>query len=348
MRPWAVGSQRRRKIDFDAHVSHHHRPTAGTIFWNGQDVVKSPDTLRAVLGYLPQDFGVYPNLNAVEFLEYMAAIKGLGGKSARRRIDELLQVVNLVEAARRPLGGYSGGMKQRVGIAQALLNDPQLLIVDEPTVGLDPEERVRFRNLLADLSSERIILLSTHIVSDVEAIATDIVIIDKGQLLCRAAPEDLLQSLYEIEVGEAPLRQSGRREHRVDEVDADLRPLERALGVQRGEEVAPAPGDARSVHRRFPVLDRASGEPDDPVVSREVGEQRAPDEAGGAGDDDSHRFHLCRANAALTSRCRPAPRGAGTPNPRSARAGARRRGARPQRRGSGRRFGGRCAGTPSR
>ena len=120
------------------------KPSAGTITWDGTDIAKSPDTLRAVLGYLPQDFGIYPNLNAVEFLEYMAAIKGLDASSARRRIDELLQVVNLVEVARRPLGGYSGGMKQRVGIAQALLNDPQLLIVDEPTVGLDPEERVRF------------------------------------------------------------------------------------------------------------------------------------------------------------------------------------------------------------
>jgi ABC-type multidrug transport system ATPase subunit len=171
------------------------RPTRGAIEWDGQDVVAAPDILRAVLGYLPQDFGVYPNLNAIEFLEYMAAIKGLDGAAARRRIDELLQVVNLVEAARRPLGRYSGGMKQRVGIAQALLNDPQLLIVDEPTVGLDPEERLRFRSLLADLAGERIIILSTHIVSDVEAIATDIVIINHGQMLQHAAPETLLQSL---------------------------------------------------------------------------------------------------------------------------------------------------------
>jgi ABC-type transport system involved in cytochrome c biogenesis ATPase subunit len=122
---------------------------------------RAPDALRATLGYLPQDFGVYPNLTAVEFLEYLAAIKGLDGPSTRRRIGELLEVVNLAEAARRPLGGYSGGMKQRVGIAQALLNDPGLLIVDEPTVGLDPEERVRFRNLLSDLSGERIVILST-------------------------------------------------------------------------------------------------------------------------------------------------------------------------------------------
>ena len=171
------------------------KPSAGTITWDGTDIAKSPDTLRAVLGYLPQDFGIYPNLNAIEFLEYMAAIKGLDANSARRRIDELLQLVNLVEVAKRPLGGYSGGMKQRVGIAQALLNDPQLLIVDEPTVGLDPEERVRFRNLLSDLSGERIVILSTHIVSDVEATATRIALVNKGSLLREAAPEDLLKEL---------------------------------------------------------------------------------------------------------------------------------------------------------
>jgi len=171
------------------------KPTEGGISWNDVDVVHSPDTLRALLGYLPQDFGVYPNLNAIEFLEYMAAIKGLDAASTKKRIDELLQVVNLVEVAKRPLGGYSGGMRQRVGIAQALLNDPQLLIVDEPTVGLDPEERVRFRNLLSDLSGERIVILSTHIVSDVEATATHIVLINKGQLLRESAPEDLLKAL---------------------------------------------------------------------------------------------------------------------------------------------------------
>jgi len=171
------------------------KATSGSITWNGTDIARSPDELRAVLGYLPQDFGVYPNLSAVEFLEYIGAIKGLDSKTAKRRIDELLQVVNLINAAKRPLGGYSGGMKQRVGIAQALLNDPQLLIVDEPTVGLDPEERVRFRNLLSDLSGERIVILSTHIVSDVEATATQIVLIDKGRLLHKAAPEDLLKEL---------------------------------------------------------------------------------------------------------------------------------------------------------
>jgi ABC-type multidrug transport system ATPase subunit len=171
------------------------KPTDGSILWNEVDIVKSPDTLRTVLGYLPQDFGVYPNLTAVEFLEYMAAIKGLDSATARKRINELLLLVNLKDAAKRPLGGYSGGMKQRVGIAQALLNDPQLLIVDEPTVGLDPEERVRFRNLLSDLSGERIVILSTHIVSDVEATATRIALVNQGKLLCESAPEELMREL---------------------------------------------------------------------------------------------------------------------------------------------------------
>jgi ABC-2 type transport system ATP-binding protein len=171
------------------------KASEGRVLWNANDVANNPNALRSVLGYLPQDFGVYPNLNAIAFLQYLAAVKGLDKATADRRIPELLELVNLTDASKRSLGGYSGGMKQRLGIAQALLNDPQLLIVDEPTAGLDPEERVRFRNLLSDLSGERIVVLSTHIVSDIEATATDIALIARGTLVAHATPEDLLQQV---------------------------------------------------------------------------------------------------------------------------------------------------------
>jgi ABC-2 type transport system ATP-binding protein len=169
------------------------KPTQGSITLDGHDLVKEPDYIRKVLGYLPQDFGVYPNLNAYEFLEYMAAVKGVGGADLRKRIDILLEGVNLVEAAKRPIGTYSGGMKQRIGIAQALLNDPKVLIFDEPTVGLDPEERVRFRNLISDLASDRIIILSSHIVSDIETIADEVAIMRNGTLIMKGSQVDVMK-----------------------------------------------------------------------------------------------------------------------------------------------------------
>lgn len=168
------------------------RPTAGQLLFDGQDAVRRPEPLRAALGYLPQDFGVYPNLTAREFLAYLAAAKGVPAARARTRIGELLELLNLTEAGKRPLGAYSGGMLRRVGIAQALLADPKVLIVDEPTAGLDPEERARLRTLLAGLAMERVVLLSTHIVSDIESVAGDIAVVAGGRLLCRGTPEELL------------------------------------------------------------------------------------------------------------------------------------------------------------
>ncbi|MEW1860934.1 ABC transporter ATP-binding protein [Streptomyces sp. NBC_00669] len=169
------------------------RPGSGRVLWHGADAVARPNALRAALGYLPQDFGVYPNLSAPEFLRYLAAAKGLSARTGRARTAELLRLVNLEEAGRRPLKGFSGGMLRRVGIAQALLADPEVLIVDEPTAGLDPEERVRFRNLLSDLAADKIVLLSTHIVSDVESVAHDIAVVAGGRLLYRGTPEELLR-----------------------------------------------------------------------------------------------------------------------------------------------------------
>ncbi len=170
------------------------QPSTGRVLLDGVDCTRRPDVMRRQLGYLPQDFGVYPNLSAREFLSYLAAVKGVPARAAALRIDELLDLLNLTNAANRPLGGYSGGMRQRVGIAQALLNDPRVLIVDEPTVGLDPEERLRFRNLIADLSGDRIVILSTHIVSDLEATASRIALIEKGRLLRIDTPEALIQA----------------------------------------------------------------------------------------------------------------------------------------------------------
>jgi ABC-type multidrug transport system ATPase subunit len=169
------------------------KPTTGTLFLNGEDIVAHPDSIRKILGYLPQDFGVYPNLNAYEFLAYIAAMKGVGGKDLRKRIDMLLEGVNLTADAKRPIGTYSGGMKQRIGIAQALLNDPKVLIFDEPTVGLDPEERVRFRQLISDLADDCIIILSSHIVSDIETIADEVAIMKNGTLLNKAAQPDIIK-----------------------------------------------------------------------------------------------------------------------------------------------------------
>ena len=147
------------------------KPTSGTILFHGEDITHHPDNLRRRLGYLPQDFGVYENLTAVEFLSYIAALKGV---SDRRKILELLELVNLHTDMHRLAGTFSGGMRQRLGIAQALMNDPDLVIVDEPTAGLDPEERVRFRNILSDIGTGKLVILSTHSFPDIEAVATHI------------------------------------------------------------------------------------------------------------------------------------------------------------------------------
>lgn len=171
------------------------QPTQGALRWRGEDVTKKPDLLRRELGYLPQDFNAYPQLTAREFLQYIGAIKGIKGKEGQERIAWALEMVNLAQSADRPIGSFSGGMRQRVGVAQALLNDPSLLIMDEPTVGLDPTERNRFRNLIASLSANRLVILSTHIIADIEATASHVTFLFKGRLLPLASPSELLKKV---------------------------------------------------------------------------------------------------------------------------------------------------------
>ena len=169
------------------------QPTSGTIAFDGMDV--SEEGYRAILGYLPQDFGYYPEFTAMGFLLYMAALKGLPKHSAKRRANELLELVGLQEMGCKKIKTFSGGMKQRLGIAQALLNNPKLLILDEPTAGLDPKERVRFRNLIGQLGKDSIVLLSTHIVSDIEHIADEVLMMKNGNLIYHGAWDDQMGDL---------------------------------------------------------------------------------------------------------------------------------------------------------
>ena len=172
------------------------KPTGGTISFDNMDV--STEEYRGILGYLPQDFGYYPEFSGMDFLFYMAALKGLTKSEAKRRVPELLKLVSLENEGKRKIKTYSGGMKQRLGIAQALLNDPKLLILDEPTAGLDPKERVRFRNLIEELGKSSIVVLSTHIVSDIEHIADTVLIMKAGQMIYQGKWEEGKENLEDF------------------------------------------------------------------------------------------------------------------------------------------------------
>ena len=217
--------------------------TAGEVFLDGKEICALGAEYRDLLGYLPQDFGYYPNYTAKEFLLYMAALKGIPREEAEKRTDELLEVVSLKEAAPKKVKTFSGGMKQRVGIAQALLNQPKVLILDEPTAGLDPKERVRFRNLISDYAAGRIVILSTHIVSDIEAIADKVLLMRGGKLVSQGTVPELTKEaegkVWELSVSKmeakvwqekaavANLRHEG--EQVVLRILADNKPAEEAM-----------------------------------------------------------------------------------------------------------------------
>lgn len=186
------------------------RPTGGSITWDGEDIFQMDEKYRRILGYLPQDFGFYPDFTVSDYLMYIASIKGLRPTVAKRRTQELLQQVGLEKKKNKKMKTLSGGMKRRAGIAQAMLNHPKILILDEPTAGLDPNERIRFRNLISELSEERLVLLSTHIVSDVEYIAHKILMMQEGKIKAAGTLDELLagmeQKVWSVRVSKDQMR----------------------------------------------------------------------------------------------------------------------------------------------
>ena len=170
-------------------------PSEGTISCNGRDIFRMDGAYRKILGYLPQEFGFYPEFSVGDYLGYIASIKGIRPAAAKKRISELLHQVGMTKARNKKMKKLSGGMKRRIGLAQAMLNDPKILVLDEPTAGLDPNERIRFRNLISELSRDRLVLLSTHIVSDVEYIANEIFLMKDGQICHQGTQEELIDSV---------------------------------------------------------------------------------------------------------------------------------------------------------
>lgn len=180
------------KSTFMRQITTLEKPDLGEIIYNGEDIFDMDDQYRDLLGYLPQEFGVYNNFSAQNFLLYMGALKGMKKKEAKIRVRELLELTGLYEVRHKAVGEFSGGMKRRVGIAQALLNDPKVLILDEPTAGLDPQERARFRNILSDISKDKIILISTHIISDIESVAKETIMMDKGEIIMKGSYTEII------------------------------------------------------------------------------------------------------------------------------------------------------------
>lgn len=192
-------------------ITDNIRPDQGTVSYDDVSIVSLGKEYRSILGYMPQQQGAYTDFSGIHFLKYMATVKGLSKKETKERIHYVLQITNLQDAAYKKIGAYSGGMRQRILLAQALLNDPKVLILDEPTAGLDPRERVRIRNFISEIALNKIILLATHVVSDVECIAKEIILIKQGALLMKRRPSEILSELrgkvFEVMISEDKLHQ---------------------------------------------------------------------------------------------------------------------------------------------
>lgn len=202
------------------------KPDKGEILYNGKDIFNMDDKYRNIIGYLPQEFGVYKNFTAKQFLQYVGALKGMSGKNLNSKVNELLELVGLYDVRNKSIGKFSGGMKRRVGIAQVLLNDPKVIVLDEPTAGLDPQERTRFRNLIAKISRDKIIILSTHIISDIESVAKETIMIKEGKLLMKGTHREILSDMnnkvYNIRVNNEEEINRIQEKYKVISIQSDV------------------------------------------------------------------------------------------------------------------------------
>ncbi|GEQ18844.1 ABC transporter ATP-binding protein [Clostridium butyricum] len=202
------------------------KPDKGEILYNGKDIFNMDDKYRNIIGYLPQEFGVYKNFTAKQFLQYVGALKGMSGKNLNSKVNELLELVGLYDVRNKSIGKFSGGMKRRVGIAQVLLNDPRIIVLDEPTAGLDPQERTRFRNLIAKISRDKIIILSTHIISDIESVAKETIMVKEGKLIMKGTHREILSDMnnkvYNIRVNNEEEINRIQEKYKVISIQSDV------------------------------------------------------------------------------------------------------------------------------